>query len=148
VGSAALTIRGMDPERLIGLSRRPDGAVVIGTPDGRTHVCYTDTQIAAAIRKTLADRSIPPPTREPAKATAKASSSSSSSSSGQRGTQAEIEAGRLVGEKLIDKVAESITDDGAVAAAGAMIAKRAGGGIWGGLRKLSRRGPPPKPGSK
>lgn len=146
--ATALTIRGMDPERIIGLSRRPDGAVVIAAPDGRTHVCYSDTQVAQAIRKILADKAIAPPTKEPAKAGAGQKKKVPDPPPGQRGTAAEIEAGAILGEAAIDEVAGMIgeTRGEAVAGAAAFVARRAGRGLFRGLRGLSRKGPPPKSG--
>lgn len=147
--ATALTIRGMDPDRIIGLTKRPDGAVVIAGSDGRSHVCYSDTQIAQAIRKILADRAIPPPSREPGP---RAGSSSHKKvpdpPDGQRGTDAEIEAGRVLGEAAIDEIAGKIAAErgDAVAGAAAFVARRAGRGLFRGLRGLSRKGAPPKAG--
>jgi hypothetical protein len=148
VPAVALTIRGMDPDRIIGLSRRPDGAVVIAASDGRTHVCYTDTQIAAAIRKIMADKAIAPPSTEPGPKAGRRKVAEPPP--GQRGTDAEIEAGRVLADAAIDEVAGKIAEErgDAVAGAAAFVARRAGRGIFRGLRGLSRRGPPPKTGVK
>lgn len=147
--ATALTIRGMDPQRVIGLLKRPDGAVVLLAEGDRQHVCYTDTQIAQAIRKLLAEKASPP-SREPAKPVKREPPRKGPPPPppGQRGTEAEIEAGGILADAAIDEIAGRIAEERgeAVAGAAAMVARRAGKGLWGGLRKLSRRGPPPKAG--
>lgn len=147
--ATALTIRGMNPDRIIGLSKRPDGAVVIAAPDGRTHVCYSDTQLAAAIRKILADKAIEAPKTEPGPRQG-GPRKVAEPPPGHRGTEAEIEAGAILADAAIDEIAGKVaeTRGDAVAGAAAMVARRAGKGIFRGLRGLSRRGPPPKVGPR
>lgn len=149
MAQAAVTIAGMNPERLIKVALRPDGVLVVTAPDGATHRCHSDAEIARAVRTIVADRTLGPVKVEPPRAGAREVLHGEVLDGPPPGrksaTAQEIEDGEALAAAALERATEELAGSlgPAVANAGARVASRAGRGAFKLLRKLSRKGAPP-----